>query len=121
MANENKLELWNEYIAELGEIAQECADEGYPSNGSNYEIRAERLREYYPELFEEEDYGEIERDDAISYLESGIEDCYIQDGSRTAIIGNMCGGRFEMYDHREFCGVTNSAEEAVDFILGGKR
>ncbi len=118
-----KLELWNEYVAELGEIAQECADEGYPSNGSNYELRVEELRksEHYAELFEEEDYGEIEREDAISYLESGIEDCFVQNGNRTAIIGNMCGGRFEMYESREFCGVTDNAEEAVDFVLGGKR
>lgn len=47
--------LWQEYTEEYDRIAEECEEEGYPSHGSNYEMRVERLRESYPELFEEDE------------------------------------------------------------------
>ena len=36
-------------IAECQEIAEQCEAEGYPSNGSNYELRCETARAYYDE------------------------------------------------------------------------
>lgn len=51
-ARENGLEdIYNDYLQECDEIAEQCSAEGYPSHGSNYELRVERLRESYPELF----------------------------------------------------------------------
>lgn len=43
------IRLEREYDAERKEIEEECESEGYPSNGSNYELRVEGLREYYDE------------------------------------------------------------------------
>ncbi len=38
------------YYRELDHIAKECAAEGYPSHGANYELRTENLWEdYYAE------------------------------------------------------------------------
>ena len=43
-----KQEILNAYYNELAEIAAECTAEGYPSHGSNYELRTENLwRDYY--------------------------------------------------------------------------
>lgn len=44
-------EALKEYNEECELIAQECEEEGYPSHGSNYELRCSQLREDYPELF----------------------------------------------------------------------
>lgn len=38
---------------ERREISEQCAAEGYPSHGSNYELRVEEIDEYYNELEEE--------------------------------------------------------------------
>lgn len=43
------IRLEREYDAERLAIEEECEAEGYPSNGSNYELRVEGLREYYDE------------------------------------------------------------------------
>lgn len=43
------IRLEREFDAERKEIEEECESEGYPSNGSNYELRVEGLREYYDE------------------------------------------------------------------------
>ena len=48
--------LWKEYDAACEEIARECEEEGYPSYGSNYELRVEQLKESFSELF----YGDEE-------------------------------------------------------------
>ena len=37
------------YQKECQEIAEQCEAEGYPSNGSNYELRCENARAYYDE------------------------------------------------------------------------
>lgn len=37
------------YQDECYEIAEQCEAEGYPSNGSNYELRCENARAYYDE------------------------------------------------------------------------
>lgn len=51
-AKANGLEdLYKDFLEECEEIAEECVAEGYPSHGSNYELRVERLRESYPELW----------------------------------------------------------------------
>lgn len=42
-------ELEKQYREECEEIAEECENEGYPSNGSNYELRCENARKYYDE------------------------------------------------------------------------
>lgn len=43
----------NEYKAECEEIAELCEEEGYPSNGSNYELRIAGLWEDYCQAFPE--------------------------------------------------------------------
>lgn len=43
------IRLEREYDAERKAIEEECEAEGYPSNGSNYELRVEGLREWYNE------------------------------------------------------------------------
>ena len=42
-------ELEKAYQEECQEIAEQCEAEGYPSNGSNYELRCENARAYYDE------------------------------------------------------------------------
>lgn len=42
-------ELEKAYQNECQEIAEQCEAEGYPSNGSNYELRCENARAYYNE------------------------------------------------------------------------
>ena len=41
--------LEKQYREECQEIAEQCEAEGYPSNGSNYELRCENARKYYDE------------------------------------------------------------------------
>ena len=36
-----------DYEKECVVIAEQCEDEGYPANGSNYELRCAAAREYY--------------------------------------------------------------------------
>lgn len=47
--------LWEQFNAECEEIARQCEEEGYPSHGSNYELRVDNLMESYPELFDFDD------------------------------------------------------------------
>ncbi len=42
-------ELEKAYQKECQEIAEQCKAEGYPSGGSNYELRCESARAYYDE------------------------------------------------------------------------
>lgn len=42
-------ELKKAYQDECQEIPEQCEAEGYPSNGSNYELRCENARAYYDE------------------------------------------------------------------------
>lgn len=41
--------LESEYEEECERIAEECAEEGYPSHGANYDLRCENARRYYDE------------------------------------------------------------------------
>lgn len=51
-AKRNGLEsVYEKYLAECEEIAEQCEKEGYPANGSNYALRVEELEKNYPELF----------------------------------------------------------------------
>ena len=43
--------IYNEYHSACEEISAECEAEGYPSHGSNYELRVEELEKLFPELF----------------------------------------------------------------------
>ena len=55
LTEEQKNELYNQYLAECEEIAQECEDEGYPSRGSNYEVRCKALWDrFYADDLEDE-------------------------------------------------------------------
>lgn len=47
-------ELQAEFLAECEDIAALCEEEGYPANGSNYDLRISQLMEleYYAPLFE---------------------------------------------------------------------
>lgn len=52
-ANIDKIcELEKAYQDECQEIAEQCEAEGYPANGSNYELRCENTRKYYDEQIE---------------------------------------------------------------------
>lgn len=44
-------ELEKQYREECKEIAEQCEAEGYPANGSNYELRCSEARKYYNEQF----------------------------------------------------------------------
>lgn len=41
--------LEQEYLDECVEIAEQCEAAGYPANGSNYNLRCAKAREYYDE------------------------------------------------------------------------
>jgi hypothetical protein len=43
------------YNAECDKIAQQCREEGYPSHGSNYELRITEAYRYWIGLVDEED------------------------------------------------------------------
>lgn len=45
-------ELEKAYQDECQDIAEQCEAEGYPANGSNYELRCENARKYYDEQIE---------------------------------------------------------------------
>ncbi|RHI25784.1 hypothetical protein DW172_03630 [Agathobacter rectalis] len=45
-------ELEQQYRKECKEIAEQCEAEGYPANGSNYELRCSEARKYYDEQIE---------------------------------------------------------------------
>jgi hypothetical protein len=47
-------EAMKAYKDECDEIARECKEEGYPSNGSNYELRAQQAYNYYMSLIDDE-------------------------------------------------------------------
>lgn len=52
-ADINKIcELEQQYRNECEEIAEQCEAEGYPANGSNYELRCADARKYYDEQIE---------------------------------------------------------------------
>lgn len=42
-------ELEQQYLDECEEIAEQCEAEGYPANGSNYDLRCADTRKYYDE------------------------------------------------------------------------
>lgn len=44
--------LESEYAQECEKIADQCAEEGYHSHGSNYDLRCENARRYYDEQIE---------------------------------------------------------------------
>ncbi len=52
---------------------------------------------------------------AVEFLITSSEGCFVEnDLGYSVIIGNMCGGRYEKYNRSlEFCGVVDSAAEAV--------
>lgn len=67
-AKENGLEdLYKQYLEECDEIAEQCEEEGYPSHGSNYDLRIENLQKSYPELFAEQE--DLEREDHVQDAE----------------------------------------------------
>lgn len=45
-------ELEKAYQDECQEIAEQCKTEGYPANGSNYELRCSEARKCYDEQIE---------------------------------------------------------------------
>ena len=45
-------ELKQQYLDECHEIAEQCEAEGYPANGSNYDLRCAEARKYYNEQIE---------------------------------------------------------------------
>jgi hypothetical protein len=46
-------EMMEEIRKELEQISEDCAREGWPSNGSNYELRAEGVYQWYQEAYPE--------------------------------------------------------------------
>lgn len=62
-ARQNGLEkLYDEYLEECYEIANQCEEEGYPRCGSNYDLRVSNLQKSYPELFGD-DFDDEEDDE----------------------------------------------------------
>lgn len=55
----NLEETYNKYLVACEEIAAECESEGYPSHGSNYELRTDELKKSFPELFGDDEDEEI--------------------------------------------------------------
>ena len=55
-------ELWSTFEDDVKEIEEECEREGYPSRGSNFDLRYEQLvklyhdREQYCSDYEEQEY-----------------------------------------------------------------
>lgn len=45
-------ELEKAYLDECEEIAEQCEAEGYPANGSNYDLRCAETRKYYDKQIE---------------------------------------------------------------------
>lgn len=60
-------EVYNQYVADREAIAEECEAEGYPSHGSNYELRLENLQRMYPELFEEKEPEDDDYDEEYDF------------------------------------------------------
>lgn len=64
--------LESEYLEECKNIADECVDEGYPSCGSNYELRCEQTRRYYDECIKaidsKYDHGENPLENITLYI-----------------------------------------------------
>lgn len=52
---------------------------------------------------------------AVEYLMTSEEGWYVENDFGDYVrVGDMCGGRYEKFDRaNEFCGVTDSAAEAV--------
>lgn len=55
---------------------------------------------------------------AVEYLMTSDEGCFVENDFGDYIkIGDMCGGRYEKFDRaNEFCGVVDSAAEAVYWL-----
>jgi len=43
------------WLTECDEIALECSEEGYPSHGSNYDLRADEAWRYWESLIDNEE------------------------------------------------------------------
>ena len=54
-------DLIEEIKGDISEFGEECEAEGYPSYGTNYDLRCSDARRYYDELIEKIDskYGEM--------------------------------------------------------------
>ena len=55
---------------------------------------------------------------AVEYLMTSDEGCFVENDFGGCVkIGNMCGGRYEKFEKGpgrwEFCGITDSAAEAI--------
>lgn len=48
-------DIRKQFDEECEKIALQCEAEGYPSHGSNYDLRVDNLMKSYPELFGEEE------------------------------------------------------------------
>lgn len=46
-------ELYNQFLAECEEIADQCEEEGYPSHGSNYDLRCDDAWNWYKPAIDE--------------------------------------------------------------------
>ena len=60
-------DIYQQYIADREALAEECEAEGYPSHGSNYELRLDALQKRYPELFEEEEPEDDDYDEEYDF------------------------------------------------------
>ena len=51
-------QMWEEIRKELAEVSAQCVAEGYPSHGSNYDLRAQSVYDWYQEAYPDlwEDY-----------------------------------------------------------------
>ena len=106
---EEALKAYNE---DCEAIAEQCEAEGYPANGSNYELRCAQLEQDYPELFGEGD--EEEEDD-----EPTAREILIADGNTAAEAGRRLeDGTYTIYRAED---LTTPGEGELEEIAGCMR
>lgn len=68
-------EIEREYQEECEKISEQCVAEGYPAQGSNYELRCEGARKWYDEQIKQIDrkYNINEDDEAEAEVNIDIE------------------------------------------------
>lgn len=108
---EEALKAYNE---DCEAIAEQCEAEGYPANGSNYELRCAQLEQDYPELFGESD--EEEEDD-----EPTAREILIADGNTAAEAGRrLKDGTYTIYRAEDLTAPgEGELEEIADCMRAG--
>ena len=57
---------------------------------------------------------------ALDYLEQSETGAWVEENGRTAIVENMCGGRYLLTENNEIVGLVDEEWKALHFIQTGK-